>query len=301
MKFPSLSVLTLLVGSVSAFTTTRPTRALPIISRSFATSLHATTSNLHFTASPPPSTSDDTSHVHTHYIGKAAFLAELPSLLPPSSDTTKLSSLLPSILSNVKSAKGGTTSTLIDSTSSCTLTSLPLTVSRHNTPLCTHAITSAVKAEGGKYSAGEGKKRVGRIMVGVEKEEDVVAVGMAIGRGEGGVKWKKVKEGVGGDKDEEEVKEEAVEVRFFTPDGNQVVDESILSRAAVGVSTVQTAARIVDTSPNFMTVDDVVREAEEMRERLGGSNVIEMEAEEMRERLGGSNVIEMEAEEMRER
>jgi probable aminopeptidase NPEPL1 len=108
---------------------------------------------------------------------------------------------------------------------------------------------------------------------------------MAIARAEAGVKWKKVKGGDDGDENKE--KKESVEVRFFLPSGAQVIEPSILTRVEDAVSAVHMASRIVDTPPNFMTPDDVVKEAEDMRERLGGESVISYEVlrgEELRDK-----------------
>lgn len=203
-------------------------------------------------------------------VGKKAAIEGGLSKYAPSVDDSVLQAML-------EAAKpgdnGASTSTFLPASdggkaTKFVLAVLPDKVSRHNSPISAHSITSLVRSEAG--ASGDVK-----VIAAIEEDNNVGPVACAIAKAFPLFSAKSTKDG------EEEKKERSIRTCFVRPDGSEVEDADRLLAADVAMEGVRFAARISDTPPEQMTPGKLIEEAEAVAETLKGVSVVTIRGEEL--------------------
>lgn len=232
----------------------------------FSSSLCQAASLINFA---PDSTCDDVSNV-LHIVGRKSNLESLPHKVLPTSLPTALWQKL--VTSTDPGDGGKTASTLYldgDDVRLISVNVLPEKISRHNSPVQNHAITKLLsKAPSISEEKGMGdgsdilsEKKSVEVLVVVDDESHTTAAAMAVARSYPLYSKKK--------STSEKPESDAItyNVRFATS-GGLIDSQEVYKNAEAASSAVRMAARIVDTPPAEMNVNDFVKEARGVRDRL---------------------------------
>eukprot|EP00286_Rhodomonas_abbreviata_P011955 CAMPEP_0181328928 /NCGR_PEP_ID=MMETSP1101-20121128/23017_1 /TAXON_ID=46948 /ORGANISM="Rhodomonas abbreviata, Strain Caron Lab Isolate" /LENGTH=519 /DNA_ID=CAMNT_0023437929 /DNA_START=281 /DNA_END=1841 /DNA_ORIENTATION=+ len=172
------------------------------------------------------------------------------------------SSVLQTMLEEVKPGdNGASTSTWLPGTGGgpatrLVLAVLPDKVSRHNSPICSHSITSLIQKEAG----GKGDVRV---LAAIDEESAVGPVACAVAKAFPLFNGKSKAEG------EDEEAERTIRTSFVKADGSEVTEELRLAGARAAMGGVRRAANIADTPPEEMTAEALVQQATDVAKALG--------------------------------